>query len=106
MHKVHCVVKANRGTALMHVETYPSGWKLNDVISEQMRLWNEDANAEQVFIISDENGLPLVSLSRYSADPEVCVMMDLTTGEVQRHRCRYNLDSEGFYTSTDIILMS
>jgi hypothetical protein len=106
MLKVYCVAKANKGTAFLHVETYPKNWQLNEVIAEAMRLWNEDPDGEQVFIISNEDGVPLVSLSRFSDDKEVCVMMDLKTGEVTRHRCRYILDSEGAWIGTDIIPMS
>lgn len=89
---------------LMLVENYPANWTLKDVVNEQRRLWNE-GEGRLVFVIMDDKRNILATMLKCEDDPEIAITVDARTGTVIRHRCRYLVDSEGFYEGTEITLL-
>lgn len=80
------------------VENY--SWTLKEVLEETRRLWNE-SDGKTVFLFLEGKRL-LATMLKCQEDTEIAITVDAQTGAIERHRCHYLVDSEGFYEGTQV----
>lgn len=76
-----------------------------EAVDDLRQHWNEEPEGPQLFVVLGENDYLAAVLSRPEGHPELCVT-SYADGRSEVHRCRYLLDADGRYDSTEVVEVS
>jgi hypothetical protein len=74
---------------------------LTEAIDDVHQHWLESPAGPQGFVLQAENGFVLAMMMRSQDDSEVCITA-FADGRLESHRCRYVLDGQQRYVSTEV----
>ena len=78
---------------------------LTEAIDDVHQHWMEVPDGPQAFVLQAEDGFVLAMIMRSQDDSEVCITA-FADGRLESHRCRYVLDSQRRYVSTEVTALA
>lgn len=92
---VECAVMDSEASGEV-VESYTTS---AEAVDEIRRVWNEDEEGPQVYLVRTNAGKVLAVLTRDADDAEICHTL-YCDGTVEHHRCHYLIADDGYYGGT------